>query len=56
MASGPTYVFVGPTIRPAEARAILPDATYLPPVAQGDVYRATRHRPHAIGIIDGFFD
>ena len=56
MSSGHTYVFVGPTIRPAEARAILPDATYLPPVAQGDVYRAARHRPHAIGIIDGFFD
>lgn len=56
MASGQTFVFVGPTITPAEARAILPAATYLPPVAQGDVYRAARHRPHAIGIIDGFFD
>jgi hypothetical protein len=56
MPDGPTYVFVGPTIRPAEAQAILPDAMYLPPVAQGDVYRAARHRPRAIGIIDGFFD
>ena len=56
MASGPTFVFVGPTLRVEDARAVLPDATYLPPVSHGDVYRATRQRPHAIGIIDGLFD
>ena len=27
----------------------------LPPVAQGDVYRAAQRRPQAIGIIDGYF-
>ena len=48
-------VFVGPTLPPSEARAVL-DALYLPPAQQGDVYRAvTRHRPAAVGIIDGFF-
>lgn len=48
-------VFLGPTLPVAEARAIL-DAVYLPPVRQGDVYLAVqRHRPRAIGIVDGYF-
>jgi hypothetical protein len=45
-------VFVGPTLRPEEVTNIC-DAICLPPVAQGDVYRAGR--PQAIGIIDGYF-
>lgn len=49
------YVFTGPTLSPEEARAEL-DAIYLPPVSQGDVYRATLKRPRAIGIIDGYFE
>jgi hypothetical protein len=48
------YVFTGPTISPAEASGEL-EATYLPPAAEGDVYRAALHRPLAIGIIDGYF-
>jgi hypothetical protein len=48
-------VFLGPTLPIEEARAEL-DALYLPPVAQGDVYRAALHRPPAIGIVDGYFD
>jgi len=48
------YVFTGPTISPADARAEL-DAVYLPPAAEGDVYRAALKRPQAIGIIDGYF-
>jgi hypothetical protein len=48
------YVFTGPTISPAEARAEL-EAVYLPPAAEGDVYRAALKRPQAIGIIDGYF-
>jgi hypothetical protein len=32
------------------------DATYLPPVAQGDLLRAARQRPDVIGIIDGGFE
>jgi hypothetical protein len=49
------YVFTGPTISAAEARRAL-DAVYLPPVAQGDVYRIALLRPRAIGIIDGYFE
>jgi hypothetical protein len=48
-------VFAGPTISAAEARDVL-DVQVLPPVSQGDVYRAAQHRPEAIGIIDGYFD
>jgi hypothetical protein len=49
------YVFTGPSLPPEEARAYL-DAVFLPPVSQGDVYRAARKRPCAIGIIDGYFE
>jgi hypothetical protein len=49
------FVFVGPTLPTADARRLI-DAVLLPPAAQGDVYRATLHRPQAIGIIDGYFD
>ncbi len=48
-------VFTGPTLTPADAAAVL-DAEYLPPAAVGDVYRAARSRPWAIGIVDGFFE
>jgi hypothetical protein len=48
-------IFTGPTISPDDCRAILP-AEYLQPASQGDVYRATLHRPFAIGIIDGYFE
>jgi hypothetical protein len=49
------YVFVGPSLPRTEALAVL-DATYLPPVSQGDVYRVSLRRPCAIGIVDGYFD
>ena len=47
-------IFVGPTLAPAEIEAA---GTFvcLPPVAQGDVYRAVRRGARAIGIVDGFF-
>jgi hypothetical protein len=48
-------IFTGPTLSAEAARSEL-EATYLPPAAQGDVYRATISRPVAIGIIDGVFD
>lgn len=48
-------VFVGPTLRPEEVTSAAPDAVCLPPVAQGDVYRAAQQGPNAIGIIDGYF-
>lgn len=49
------YVFLGPTLAPREAAAVL-DAVYLPPASQGDVYRFARKQPRAIGIVDGFFE
>lgn len=45
-------VFVGPTLRPEDLEGF----SVLPPVAQGDVYRAVKNRVPAIGIIDGYFD
>jgi hypothetical protein len=48
-------VFLGPTLPPGEAAAVL-DAAYLPPLSQGDVLRLVRNvRPKAIGIVDGYF-
>jgi hypothetical protein len=49
------FVFAGPTISAADVTAVI-DAVVLPPVSMGDVYRCGRMRPHAIGIIDGYFD
>jgi hypothetical protein len=49
-------VFLGPSLRAREARALLPDATLLPPARQGDLYRAARdRRPRAIALVDGVF-
>lgn len=48
-------VFTGPTLAPQEVRQVI-DAECLPPVSQGDVYRAALRRPPAIGIIDGYFE
>lgn len=49
------YIFTGPTISAARAAQVL-DATYLPPAAQGDLYRVARLRPRVIGLIDGLFE
>jgi hypothetical protein len=46
------YIFLGPTLAVARARAEI-DATYLPPVAIGDVYRLWGRRPRVVGIVDG---
>lgn len=51
------HVFLGPSLRVEEARQVLPDAEYLPPVAMGDVYALVERRaPRAIAIIDGLFE
>lgn len=47
-------VLTGPTLPTVEARREL-EADFLPPAAQGDVYRVARAGPQAIGIIDGYF-
>ncbi|MBN8227558.1 hypothetical protein JYK02_08565 [Corallococcus macrosporus] len=49
------YVFTGPTLGAQEAAREL-DAVFLPPAAQGDLYRTALDRPEAIGLIDGYFD
>ena len=49
-----TMIFVGPTLAPAELEAA-GAFVCLPPVAQGDVYRAVRRGARVIGIIDGYF-
>jgi hypothetical protein len=48
------YVFLGPALAESTARAEL-DAVYLPPVREGAIARLWRHRPRAIGIVDGYF-
>ena len=48
-------VFLGPTLSSGEASVHL-QATYLPPAAQGDVYRVVADQPLAIGIVDGYFE
>jgi hypothetical protein len=48
------FIFTGPTISADEGGREL-KATYLPPAAEGDVYRAALQQPRAIGIIDGYF-
>ena len=48
-------VFAGPTIDANGVTDIL-QAHVLPPVKQGDVYRAVSNGPKAIGIIDGYFE
>lgn len=49
------YIFTGPTISKSEGAQIL-EAHYLPPVAQGDLYRVSLLKPQVIGIIDGYFE
>ncbi|MDI1430200.1 TfuA-like protein [Polyangium sorediatum] len=49
------YIFTGPTVSIKEGERWL-EAVFLPPAAQGDVYRAALAKPVAIGIIDGYFE
>ncbi len=48
-------MFIGPTIAKSDVLATI-EAICLPPAAQGDIYRAMRHNPTQIGIVDGYFD
>lgn len=53
---GPILVFLGPTLRLAEAQPVL-DAIYLRPAAQGDILLAAHaFRPRAMVLIDGQFE
>lgn len=49
-------VTAGPSLT-EEDRAMFPQVTFRPPVAEGDLIRiAATHQPRAIGIVDGFFE
>nr|WP_299503577.1 TfuA-like protein [uncultured Rhizobium sp.] len=53
---GPIVVFLGPTLRLAEAERVL-DAIYVHPAAQGDILLAAHaYRPRAMVLIDGQFE
>ncbi|HTZ29157.1 MAG TPA: TfuA-like protein [Streptosporangiaceae bacterium] len=49
------YIFLGPTLSVADARAEL-DAVYLPPVSAGDIFRLDGENPRVVGIVDGCFE
>lgn len=49
-------VFLGPTLPESEARAVLPDAIYLPPARCGDVLGALRLAPRVLLVIDGSYE
>lgn len=55
MSAPKVIVFLGPTLAHEAARREL-DAIYVGPAAQGDVYRAVREKPFAIGLVDGYFE
>ena len=51
-----SVVFLGPSLPLSEARAVLPNGIFLPPVGEGDLVSAlARYRPNVIGIVDGVF-
>jgi hypothetical protein len=50
-----TVVFVGPSLPVSRALAVLPEATYLPPIRRGDLSAALQEKPAIVGIIDGQF-
>lgn len=48
-------IFLGPTLPVEKARDEV-EALFMPPVAQGDVYRVAQRQPEVIAIVDGQFD
>lgn len=49
-------VFLGPSLPVAEARAVLPEAVFLPPARQSDLLSALGiHKPDVVGLVDGEF-
>ena len=50
-----TVVFVGPSLPISKAKAVLPDASYRPPIRRGDLSAALKEGPAIVGIIDGQF-
>jgi len=51
-----TIIFLGPSLPLEQAKTILPDAFYLPPIQCGDLLNCFQYQPQRIGIIDGYFE
>lgn len=51
-----TIVFLGPSLSLEQAKAILPEAHYCPPVKCGDIINVLHQKPDCIAIIDGYFE
>ena len=53
--TGRKLVFLGPSLGPAEARGICPDAEFHPPIRFGDLYALSCDPPGQVLIVDGVF-
>ncbi len=51
-----TIIFTGPSLDPAEAALLLPEALIKPPAQRGDIYRAVKAGASVIGLIDGYYE
>lgn len=51
-----TIIFTGPSLAPAEAASLLPEALIKPPAQRGDIYRAVKAGAGVIGLIDGYYE
>ena len=49
------YIFLGPSLSQEHAVKLL-EATYLPPIQQGDLIRLLERKPQYVGIVDGYFE
>ncbi|HEX5594884.1 MAG TPA: TfuA-like protein [Micromonosporaceae bacterium] len=49
------YVFLGPSLPLAEARSLLPDAVFRPPIQHGDLFKINPAPGDRVLIIDGLF-
>lgn len=52
--SASILIFSGPSLTPSDM-AMFPDLTFLPPIAQGDLFKHVGPSVSNIGIIDGYF-
>jgi hypothetical protein len=51
-----THVYLGPTLSLTEAKTLLPEVHYHPPIQCGDIIRVLRLKPKRLLIIDGIYE
>lgn len=51
-----TLVYLGPSLTLEKAKAIMPEAEFLPPIQCTDMIKAIARKPQKIIIIDGYFE